>query len=124
MSHWAEIDNDNIVTRVLVTDNNDPVGDEGFSWLIENLGGTWIKTSYNGNIRKNFAGVGHLYDPVLDAFIAPQPFPSWYLNEETCQWEAPVDYPTDGLIYNWDEDSLDWSPAHYSTPSIPEGGTQ
>lgn len=71
MAHWAEIDEDNKVIRVLVGDNNDPNGDEGLQWLIDNLGGTWIKTSYNGTIRFNFAGVGYTYDPIDDAFIAP-----------------------------------------------------
>jgi hypothetical protein len=71
MSHWAEIDENNIVIRVLVGDNNDPAGDEGYSWLIDNLGGTWIKTSYNASIRYNYAGVGYTYDPIDDAFIAP-----------------------------------------------------
>jgi hypothetical protein len=73
MSHWAELDDSNKVLRVLVGDNNDPAGDEGYSWLIENLGGTWVKTSYNGNIRYNFAGIGYTYDPIDDAFIAPVP---------------------------------------------------
>jgi hypothetical protein len=86
MAHWAEIDENNIVLRVTVGDNNEP--DEGYQWLIDNLGGTWIKTSYNGNIRKNFAGVGDTYDEVRDAFIAPMPDKgSFILNEETCQWE-------------------------------------
>ena len=107
MAHWAEIDENNAVIRVLVGDNNDPAGDEGYSWLIENLGGVWIKTSYNGNIRKNYAGIGMTYDPIRDAFIAPKPFESWALNEETCQWEAPTPMPTGGL-YLWDEPTLSW----------------
>ena len=73
MSHWAELDDNNVVLRVLVGDNNDPAGDEGYSWLIENLGGNWIQTSYNGKIRYNFAGIGFTYDPIDDAFIAPAP---------------------------------------------------
>lgn len=73
MSHFAEIDNNNKVIRVLVGDNNDSAGDEGYQWLIDNLGGTWIKTSFNGNIRYNYAGVGYTYDPIDDAFIAPIP---------------------------------------------------
>lgn len=73
MSHWAELDQDNKVIRVLVGDNNDPNGDEGYQWLINNLGGTWIKTSYNGNIRYNYAGAGFDYDAEADAFIAPRP---------------------------------------------------
>ena len=73
MSHWAELDADSKVIRVLVGDNNDPAGDEGYSWLIDNLGGTWVKTSYNSKIRYNFAGIGFTYDPIDDAFIAPMP---------------------------------------------------
>jgi len=73
MAHWAELNQDNKVIRVLVGDNNDPAGDEGYQWLIDNLGGTWIKTSYNGNIRYNYAGAGFTYDPIDDAFIAPVP---------------------------------------------------
>ena len=73
MSHWAELDSDNKVIRVTVGDNNDPAGDEGYQWLIDNIGGTWVKTSYNGNIRYNYAGVGYSYDPIDDAFIAPAP---------------------------------------------------
>jgi hypothetical protein len=73
MSHWAELGSDNKVIRVVVGDNNDPAGDEGYQWLIDNLGGTWIKTSYNGNVRFNYAGVGYTYDPIDDAFIAPMP---------------------------------------------------
>lgn len=85
MSHWAEIDENNKVIRVVVGDNNDRNGDEGYQWLIENLGGEWIKTSYNGSIRFNFAGIGFDYDPIDDAFIAPMPtcgHEELYLNEE------------------------------------------
>ena len=89
MSHWAEIDNTNTVLRVLVGNNNDPAGDEGYSWLVNNLGGTWIKTSYNANIRKNYAGVGYTYDEVRDAFIAPKPDNATGFNEDTCQWILP-----------------------------------
>lgn len=88
MSHWAEINENNIVIRVVVGNNNDPAGDEGYQWLIDNLGGTWIKTSYNGNIRKNFAGIGYTYDSVKDVFIAPKPEQGdWELNEDTFVWE-------------------------------------
>jgi len=86
MSHWAEINNENIVLRVLVGDNNAP--DEGQAFM-ESLGGTWIKTSYNGNIRKNFAGIGYTYDAIRDAFIAPEPDNATGFNEETCQWIVP-----------------------------------
>jgi hypothetical protein len=89
VSHWAEIDDNNLVLRVLVGDNNDPAGDEGYQWLINNLGGTWIKTSYNGNIRKNYAGIGYTYDEVRDAFIPPKPDKATGFNEETCQWIVP-----------------------------------
>ena len=86
MSHWAEVNENNIVLRVTVGDNNDPAGDEGYQWLIDNLGGTWIKTSYNKNIRKNFAGIGMYYDAVRDAFIPPKCHDSATLNEQTCLW--------------------------------------
>jgi hypothetical protein len=108
MAHWAEIDNNNTVLRVTVGDSNDPNGDEGYQWLVDNLGGTWIKTSYNGKIRKNYAGVGYEYDEALDAFVPPKPFESWTLNEETALWEPPTPYPNDGGIYSWDEDELSW----------------
>jgi hypothetical protein len=88
MAHWAEVDQNNVVLRVTVGDNNDPAGDEGYQWLIDNLGGTWVKTSYNGNIRKNFAGIGYTYDQTRDAFIPPKPEEgNWVLNEDTCIWE-------------------------------------
>lgn len=108
MAHFAEIDENNIVLKVLVTDNNDPAGDEGYSWLVENLGGRWVQTSYNANFRKNFAGIGFTYDEELDAFIPPKPFESWVLNEETCRWVPPVPMPQDGKIYNWNEETLTW----------------
>lgn len=116
MAHWAELDESNIVTRVLVGSNDDP--DEGYQWLIDNLGGTWVKTSYNAvagkrrnpdtgeiteeaGFRKNYAGIGYTYDSVRDAFIPPMPLNitpdplnegqtkevSWSLNEDTCQWD-------------------------------------
>jgi hypothetical protein len=106
MSHFAELDLDNTVLRVIV--GNDKKADEGLSWIEQNLGGTWIQTSYNGRIRKNFAGVGYKYDEVLDAFIPPKPFESWTLNEETCLWEAPVAMPLDGKDYYWDELTTGW----------------
>ena len=84
MSHWAEINQSNKVIRVTVGDNNDP--DEGYQWLIDNLGGTWIKTSYNGKIRKNFCGVGFTYDESLDAFIPPKCHAIAVLDESTCHW--------------------------------------
>ena len=88
MSHWAEIDDNNKVIRVVVGDNNDPAGDEGLSWLLDNLGGQWIKTSYNAKIRKNYAGIGFNYDEALDAFIAPKCHAEAILNQNSCQWEC------------------------------------
>jgi hypothetical protein len=98
MAHWAKVEN-KIVTQITVGDNNDPAGDEGLSWLENNLGGTWIKTSYNtfGNVhalggtplRKNYAGIGYTYDSTRDAFIPPKPTEgNWVLDEETCQWKS------------------------------------
>ncbi len=101
MAHFAEIDANNIVTRVLVF--NDNYTDSDCTAL---LGGTWIQTSYNNNIRKNFAGIGYTYDSNLDAFIAPKPFNSWVLNTETCKWESPIEKPEGDYI--WNEDKLIW----------------
>ena len=125
MAHWAELDANNVVTRVLVGDNNDPAGDEGYQWLLDNLGGTWVKTSYNAvggkrrnpetgevteeaGFRKNYAGIGYTFDAVRDAFIPPKPFNSWVLNEDTCLWDAPTPYPADGKMYRWVEEDLNW----------------
>lgn len=88
MAHWAELDENNVVLRVTVGDNNDPNGDEGYQWLIDNLGGRWIKTSYNGKIKKRYAGIGMIYHEDLDAFIYPQCHPEATLNETTCDWEC------------------------------------
>jgi hypothetical protein len=118
MAHWAELDENNIVTRVLVGDNNDPAGDEGYQWLIDNLGGKWVKTSYNTiagqhtsggtPLRGNYAGIGYSYNEELDAFIPPKPFESWTLNTEKYNWDAPKAYPTDGKFYTWDEADQNW----------------
>jgi hypothetical protein len=106
MSHFAELDENNVVLRVLVGDNNMP--NEGYDWFVENLGGTWVQTSYSGSIRKNFAGIGFTYDEERDAFIPPKPYDSWTLNETTCRWQAPTPYPQDGRIYEWNEEDLIW----------------
>ena len=116
MSHWAELDNNNTVLRVLVGDNNDPNGDQGYQWLINNLGGTWIKTSYNTKggvhtqggtpLHKNYAGIGYTFDGT--GFAAPQPYTSWTLDEETYLWQAPVAYPEDGNPYTWNEEITSW----------------
>jgi hypothetical protein len=108
MAHFAELDDNNVVLRVLVTDNDDPNGDEGYQWLVNNLGGRWIQTSYNGNIRKNFAGVGSTYDEERDAFIGEKLYPSHILDEETCQWVPPIPKPDNDKWYGWDEETLSW----------------
>lgn len=116
MAHFAKIGLNNIITEVLVVANRetmDAQGNEQESIGIEflkNLTGhdTWVQTSYNGNIRKNFAGIGYTYDSQRDAFIPPQPYPSWTLVEETCNWTAPVLYPADGKMYQWDEATTNW----------------
>ena len=115
MAHFAQLDSNNVVTNVIVVDNSDIVdgnGDEseaiGIQFCSDLLGGTWKQTSYNGNIRKNYAAIGYTYDSTKDAFIPPKPFNSWTLNETTCIWEAPTAYPDDGNIYYWDEDTTSW----------------
>ena len=113
MAHFAKIEND-IVTQVIVVDNADTANADGVekeyigAAFCERLfGGNWKQTSYNGNIRKNYAGVGYTYDSTRNAFISPNPYPSWTLVEETCQWSAPVPMPTDG-VYSWDEPTTSW----------------
>ena len=104
MSHFAKIDNNNLVTEVIVAEknfiNSGVVGDEFL----------WVQTSYNSNFRKNFASVGDTYDKGKDAFIRSKNnyYPSWVLNENTCRWEAPTAYPDDGKVYGWDEDTTSW----------------
>jgi hypothetical protein len=102
MSHFAEINNDNIVQRVIVSEqdfiNSGVVGDSF----------RWVQTSYNNNFRKNYAGKGYTYDKTRDAFIAPKPYPSWILDDDTCQWGAPTPYPDDDKKYSWDEDTTSW----------------
>lgn len=106
MAHFAELDENNVVLRVLVTDNDAP--NEGLDWLLETFGGTWIQTSYNRTIRKHFAGIGYSYDEVLDAFIPAQPYPSWILDSKSLNWKAPQPKPKDGLSYYWNEGQLTW----------------
>jgi len=102
MSHFAKIDSNNIVENVIVAEkdfiNSGLVGDEFL----------WIQTSYNGNFRGKYAAIGDTWDKVNEVFISPQPYPSWILNEDTCLWDSPVPYPTDDLMYSWDEDTLAW----------------
>ena len=114
MSHFAKVEN-NIVTKVIVAEQD----------FVDTLEGTWVQTSYNTRggvhyapdshepdggvaLRKNYAGIGFTYDAARDAFIPPQSFPSWNLDEDTCIWEPPVPYPTDGKIYSWNEETLEW----------------
>jgi hypothetical protein len=108
MSHFAKVEN-GIVTQVIVAEQD--VIDSGL------FGTGWVQTSYNTHggqhpedrpLRKNYAGIGYTYDSGRDAFIPPKPFASWVLNEDTCRWEAPVPYPTDGKNYTWDESTISW----------------
>ena len=114
MAHFAEIGLNNTVLRVIVVHNNDCLLDGvetesvGAEFCRSHFGGTWVQTSYNGNIRKNYAGVGYTYDSQRDAFIAPKPYDSWVLNEQTCLWEAPTPAPNDGKMYLWDEATTSW----------------
>ena len=115
MAHFAQLNDDNLVTQVIVVANEDTADKDGveneaigIEFCTNLLGGRWVQTSYNANIRKNDAGIGYKYDATLDAFIPPQPFESWTLNEETAQWEAPTPYPDDGKRYSWDETTTSW----------------
>jgi hypothetical protein len=116
MAHFAEINSDNIVIRVLVTD--DAMPNEGLDWLVKNLGGTWIQTSYNTHLgehslgetplRKNYAGVGYTYNQEIDAFVFPKPYESWLLNAETGSWIPPIAHPEAEGNFSWDESALNW----------------
>ena len=106
MAHFAKLGVGNIILTVEVVSNDIATTEqEGVDFLnnLYNTRDVWKQTSYNNNIRKNFAGIGFKYDQARDAFIAPKPYPSWILNEDTCQWEAPVAYPDDGKVYKWNE---------------------
>jgi len=106
MAHFAELDQNSIVLRVIVVPDEHEA--DGENWCNALLGGSWKQTSYNGNIRARYAGVGYTYDAALDVFITPQPFASWTLNPDTTEWQAPTTMPDDGQIYNWDEATLSW----------------
>jgi hypothetical protein len=110
MAHYAFLDADNIVTEVIVgIDETELIEDKDpETWYGEFRGQRCVRTSYNGNIRKNYAGIGYAYSDDLDAFIPPKPYESWILNEETANWDAPIPYPEDGVIYRWNEDEGDW----------------
>ena len=121
MAHFAQLDDNNIVTQVIVvanTDTADATGVEkesiGIAFCERLIGGNWKQTSYNGNLRKNYAGIGYSFDAVRDAFIPPKPFNSWVLDEETCLWNAPVAMPEDAgtgdppIRYTWNEETTSW----------------
>jgi hypothetical protein len=112
MAHYAFLDENNIVTEVITgIDETELIeGLDTETWYGNFRGQTCKRTSYNGNYRKNYAGLGYTYDEDRDAFIAQKPFASWVLDEETCLWEAPVAYPADGERYIWDEEAVDWAP--------------
>ena len=95
--YFAQVDDNNIVTQVIVAGQS----------FVDSLGGKWVETAMDGSIRTNYAGIGYSYDAAKDAFIAPQPFPSWTL-DDTFKWQAPTPYPTDGVMYQWNEDKKDW----------------
>lgn len=115
MAHFAKLDDNNVVISVHVV-NNDVItinGIESEEVGVDFLTGLhghnrWKQTSYNSNFRKNYAGIGYVYDEQRDAFIAPKPYPSWVLNEETCLWQSPVSHPSDNGFYTWDEDAQNW----------------
>jgi hypothetical protein len=115
VAHFAELNQNNEVLRVVVVDNRDTSDASGVerehigqAHLEKILGGVWRQTSYNATMRKNYAGVGYTYDSQRDAFVPPKPFASWVLNETTCQWQAPVTMPQDGKMYAWNEQTTSW----------------
>lgn len=118
MAHFAELDENNIVLRVVVIDNKDTADASGVekehigAAFCERLfGGTWKQTSYNSNLRKNYAGIGYSYMPSpINGFAPPRPYQSWNLDPDTCQWVPPVEMPTDGKMYAWDEATVSWIP--------------
>jgi len=115
MAHFAELDDNNVVLRVIVVDTKDNSTADGVekesigqAFCERLFGGRWLQTSYNNNIRKRYAGIGYTYDAALDAFITPKPYPSWSLDPATADWEAPVPMPNDGKRYYWDEETKSW----------------
>ena len=113
MAHYAFLDSNNIVTEVIVgIDETELIeGSTPEQWYGNFRGQTCVRTSYNGNIRKNYAGIGYTYDAERDAFIPPKPFASWLLDEDTCRWNPPTPYPTDapdGTFFTWNEDNQSW----------------
>lgn len=115
MAHFAQLDENNTVLQVIVVHNNELLDENGVEQESKGIqfcqslfGGNWVQTSYNASFRKNYAGPGYTYDPVRDAFLQPKLYDSWVLNDDTCQWEPPVAYPTDGKVYRWDEETVSW----------------
>lgn len=109
MAHFAELDENNVVLRVVVVHDNDAqTEDKGRAFCEHLFGGRWVQTSYNGRVRKRYAGVGYSYNASLDAFIPPKPYPSWVLDTEQADWVPPVPRPDDGGSYQWDEDQQQW----------------
>jgi len=118
MAHFAQLDQNNVVIQVIVVSNDDIKDNSGleseavgvdFCKSLLGADTVWKQTSYNANFRKNYAGIGFRYYQDKDAFVPPMPYPSWTLNAATCQWEAPVAYPTDGKRYVWNEDTHQWT---------------
>jgi len=111
MAHFAKLGIGNIVETVIVVSNDIAITEQAGIDFINKLYNTrdvWKQTSYNNNIRKNFAGIGYQYDQTRDAFIPKKPYNSWILNEQTCNWEAPVVMPSDGQKYQWNENIKNW----------------
>jgi hypothetical protein len=119
MAHYAFLDDNNIVTEVITgIDESELIeGLDTETWYGNFRGQVCKRTSYNANMRKNYAGIGYTYDSARDAFIASKPYDSWLLDENTCQWQSPVPYPTDGLTYTWNESELAWELADFSEPN-------
>jgi hypothetical protein len=116
MAHFAKLDENNVVLQVIVINDNELIDEnnqesesKGIQFLVAWSGGhtNWKQTSYNGNIRKNYAGIGFTYQADIDAFVPPQPFPSWTLNNQA-QWQPPVPMPTNGKMHSWDEATVNW----------------
>jgi hypothetical protein len=116
MAHFAKLDANNVVLEIIVVSNDavqnlsfpesEPIG-IAFCQSLFGADTDWKQTSYNGNIRKNYAGIGYTYRADIDAFVPPQPYPSWTLDDDA-RWQPPVPYPNDGKVYRWDESTLSW----------------
>jgi hypothetical protein len=119
MAHYAFLDENNIVTEVIVGIDETELIEEldPETWYGNFRGQVCKRTSYNGNIRKNYAGIGFTYDFDRDAFIPIKPYASWMLNEDTCTWLPPTPYPNDGLIYFWNESEVAWELVDFSEPN-------